>query len=279
MTESGLPYRGAFGAARPPALRALALPPSPMPSHMGGRALKAWRYVGVYGPELMLCLAAVRIGPARQCFWAVWDRTQQRLYERTRLGRGGVALSAGRATVADRGVQIELELEEGPGIETICAYGHGHAWTRKQGGIAVRGAVTLNGRRRALEARGLIDDTAAYYPRHTTWSWSAGVGHAEDGRELAWNLVAGINDPPDHSERTVWVEGKASETEPVAFAADLSAVDDLRFASESVRADDTNLLIVRSSYRQPFGTFSGVLPGGVRVAEGYGVMEYHDARW
>jgi hypothetical protein len=36
---------------------------------------------------------------------------------------------------------------------------------------------------------------------------------------------------------------------------------------------------VRSSYRQPFGTFSGVMPGGVRVAEGYGVMEYHDARW
>jgi hypothetical protein len=250
-----------------------------MPSHLGGRALKAWRYVGVYGPELMLCLAAVRIGPARQCFWAVWDRTQPRLYERTRLGRGGVALSAGRATVADHAVEIELELDEGPGIETVCASAEGYAWTRKQGGIPVRGTVTLDGNPRALEARGLIDDTAAYYPRHTTWTWSAGVGHAEDGRELAWNLVAGVNDPPANSERTVWVAGAASEAEPVAFAADLSAVGDLRFASEAVRAADTNLLIVRSSYRQPFGSFSGVLPGGVRVAEGYGVMEYHDARW
>ncbi len=279
MANPVLPYRGAFGAPRPPALGALALPPSPMPSHLGGRALKAWRYVGVYGPELMLCLAAVRIGPARQCFWAVWDRTGQRLYERTRLGRGGVALSAGRATVADRAVQIELELDEGPGIETVCASADGYAWTRKQGGVPVRGKVTLDGRPRPLEARGLIDDTAAYYPRHTTWSWSAGVGHAEDGRELAWNLVAGVNDPPGNSERTVWVAGQPSEAEPVAFAADLSAVADLRFASEAVRAAKTNLLIVRSSYRQPFGTFSGVLPGGVRVAEGYGVMEYHDARW
>jgi hypothetical protein len=279
MANPGLPYRGAFGGPRPPALAALALPPSPMPSHLGGRPLKAWRYVGVYGPELMLCLAAVRIGPARQCFWAVWDRTEQRLYERTRLGRGGVALSTGRATVADRAVEIELELDEGPGIETVCASADGYAWTRKQGGIPVRGTVTLDGRPRALEARGLIDDTAAYYPRHTTWSWSAGVGHAEDGRELAWNLVAGVNDPPANSERTVWVAGQASEAEPVAFAADLSAVGELRFASEAVRAANTNLLIVRSAYRQPFGTFSGVLPGGVRVAEGYGVMEYHDARW
>ena len=133
--------------------------------------------------------------------------------------------------------------------------------------------------RRPLEARGLIDDTAAYYQRHTSWRWSAGVGHAGDGRELAWNLVAGVNDPPTDSERTVWVAGQPSEAGPVAFAADLSAVGDLRFASEAVRAANTNLLIVRSAYRQPFGTFSGVLPGGVRVAEGYGVMEYHDARW
>jgi len=40
-----------------------------------------------------------------------------------------------------------------------------------------------------------------------------------------------------------------------------------------------NLLIFRSDYRQPFGTFSGELPGGPRLSEGYGVMESHDVRW
>jgi hypothetical protein len=50
-----LPFRGTFGAHRPEQLRPLALPPAPMPSHDGGRPLKAWRYVGVFGPELMLC--------------------------------------------------------------------------------------------------------------------------------------------------------------------------------------------------------------------------------
>ena len=31
--------------------------------------------------------------------------------------------------------------------------------------------------------------------------------------------------------------------------------------------------------RQPFGTFAGALPGGIELAQGYGVMEEHDVRW
>ena len=41
----------------------------------------------------------------------------------------------------------------------------------------------------------------------------------------------------------------------------------------------TNLLLIRSSYRQPFGTFAGFLPGDLELAEGHGVMEWHDVRW
>ena len=40
-----------------------------------------------------------------------------------------------------------------------------------------------------------------------------------------------------------------------------------------------NLLIVRSRYRQPFGTFAGALPGGIELAAGVGVMERHEALW
>ncbi len=89
---SGLPYRGAFGAPRPAALDALALPPAPMPARLGLRPLKSWRYIGVFGPELMICVAAVRVGRARQSFWAVWDRGGRRLHETTWLGAGGVRL-------------------------------------------------------------------------------------------------------------------------------------------------------------------------------------------
>ena len=65
------------------------------------------------------------------------------------------------------------------------------------------------------------------------------------------------------------------------FAADLSRVDDLVFHEwpDSARIDDTNLLVFSSRYRQPFGSFSGTLPNGLELAEGWGVMESHDVTW
>jgi hypothetical protein len=277
--EAGLPYRGTFGEARPSSLQGLALPPGPMPSHSALRPLKQWRYVGVYGPELMLCAAKVRIGPARQSFWAVWDRQAARLYERTAIWGGNVQLSRGRVNVADRGVSIALAVEETAGVETVCRSGPSYAWTRKQGGVRAHGTVELGGRRIALDAGAVIDDTAGYYERHTAWRWSAGVGVAADGRALAWNLVSGVNDPPSDSERTVWIDGEPLEAARCTFADDLRGVDGLRFVPEAVRERRDNLLLIRSSYRQPFGTFGGELPGGVALSEGYGVMEDHDAWW
>jgi hypothetical protein len=53
----------------------------------------------------------------------------------------------------------------------------------------------------------------------------------------------------------------------------------LRFASEAVRERHDELLLARSDYVQPFGTFSGTLPGGLDLAAGLGVMEVHRARW
>jgi Domain of unknown function (DUF2804), C-terminal len=134
----------------------------------------------------MLCIASVRIGRARQSFWAVWDRAAQRLLERTAIGRGGVTQIAGAARVVDRAVEIELTLEEQAGVETICPTGRSY---------------------------------------------------------------------------------------------DLRGVDGLHFEPEAERKRHENLLMIRSSYRQPFGTFRGQLPGGLRLAEGYGVMEQHDAWW
>jgi hypothetical protein len=100
------PYRGDFGATHPGALANLPLPPAPMPSHDRLRPLRAWRYVGVYGPEVMLCAGAVRVGRARQAFWAVWDRERRRLHERTTLGGGRVRLDRGGVRVLDPDVQI-----------------------------------------------------------------------------------------------------------------------------------------------------------------------------
>jgi hypothetical protein len=277
---SALPYRGAFGARRPEGLSGLALPPAAMPSHLGGRPLKAWRYIGVFGPELMLCVAAVRVGRARQSFWAVWDRKARRLHERTWLSAGGVRLAPGGARVSDGRATLALAFDETPGVEAVNRSGDAYAWTRKQGGVAVAGTVRLvDGHVRAIDGRAIIDDTSAYYQRHTRWRWCAGIGTDVRSRALAWNLVEGVNDAAAGSERTVWVDGVAGEVGPVAIAPALDAVAELRFQAEATRAHRQNLLVVRSRYRQPFGTFSGTLPDGSQLAEGFGVMEDHDAWW
>jgi hypothetical protein len=248
---------------RGPAVRSLdlPLPPARMPLFRRARPLKRWRYVGVYAPELMLCVGDARVGGLRQRWWAV-------------------ALPDGSLFEGSGSGPIELSLEEGPGVEVVSPHGRSYIWTRKQAGMPVRGQVTVDGRSLGFDGPfGFVDDSAGYHARHTTWRWSAGIGRAVGGAAVAWNLVEGVHDAPDASERTVWVDGEPREVGPQPFARDLSSVGALRFEAWCTREDHTNRLLVRSDYRQPFGGFSGTLPGGLELDAAYGVMEWHDVRW
>src|SRR5215207_687023 len=213
----------------------LPLPPARMAPLRAGRPLKRWRYVGVYRADVMLCVGAARVAGVPQRWWAV-ALPDGRLVE----GRRGVRLADGRVEAGDA---IQLQLEEGDGVEVVSPHGRSYVWTRKQAPVRARG-----------------------------------VGRTEDGRRVAWNFIDGVHDGAP-SERTLWIDGEAREVAPQEFAADLSRVGELDFREWSARMSRTNLGIVRNSYRQPFGEFSGRLPGGLRLAEGYGVMEEHDVLW
>jgi len=239
----------------------LPLPPGRMPAWRRLRPLKRWRYVAVYSPELMLCVGDARIAGVPQRWWAV-------------------ALPDGRLFEGSRDAPIELRLDEGPGVEVVSPHGGSYIWTRKQAGIGVSGSVRLPHANYSIEGEfGFVDESAGYHARHTVWRWSAGIGRSRDGRAVAWNLVDGVHDAPRASERTVWVDGEPHEVGPVEFAEDLSAVGGLSFTEWSAREDHTNRLVMRSDYRQPFGSFAGELPGGLELESGYGVMEWHDVRW
>ena len=241
----------------------------------GGRPLKRWRYVGVFGDELMACFGVVRIGVLPQAFWGVLDGAELR--ERTRFWPRAVDLSDGVVRV--RGV-ADLAVEPaGDPIEVTNRHGAQPIWTRKTP-ARVRG--TLAGR--AVELPALVDESAGYHARLTEWEWAAGAGTDEQGRDIRWNLVTGIHDGATGSERRVWIDGVPHEVGPVTFAPALDGVgfDDgavLRFTALAERARSDNLGIFASDYRQPFGTVSGTLPGGIQLVSGAGVMERHRARW
>jgi hypothetical protein len=307
MSIPGLPWRGP-GEDRPD----LPLPPGKVPLRRDGVWRKRWRYLGAFSEELMLCAARVQVGPMGQTFWAIWDREANELHERTRilpppLARGEVwtepadSPDAGRIDWAppEGGTTVRIEAAERAGQEQTRAFlragegrwaeavcpvpdsDRGYVWTRKRI-VPVECDIRIGERRIRAEATGIEDESCGYHPKHTVWHWSAGVGQATDGRAVGWNLVSGVNDPPRASERAVWVDGEPSEPGPVEFEG-LEAVTHesgrLEFTAECERRKEEKHILVQSSYRQPFGRFTGVLPGGVRLAAGLGVMEHHDAHW
>jgi Protein of unknown function (DUF2804) len=250
-------------------------PPARMPLLRRGRPLKRWRYVAVYRPDVMVCVGDARVAGIPQHWWAI------ALPDGTLIeGSGGIELTPGCVRVGAGEVEISLALEEGPGVEVVSPSGRAWIWTRKQAPVPARGVVRAGSRTWTVDGPdAFIDDSAGYHERHTVWRWSAGIGRGVGGEHVAWNLVTGVHDAPSASERTVWVDGEPAEVGPVDFADDLSRVGDLTFTRWSAREDHTRRLFFRSDYLQPFGSFEGELPGGVRLESGYGVMEWHDVRW
>jgi hypothetical protein len=278
-----LPWRGRADE-RP----ALPVPPEQMPLLLGRRFRKRWRWVGAFADNLIVFAAIVQVGPAAMTFWGIWDRERRRLWESTRRdvpGRRREVSMPGRSVRVRAGsIQFELELDEGFPIECMCPNGEGgYSWTRKAAGMPVRGEVRIGRRANELDGLGVVDDSAGYHRRYTSWKWSAGVGAARDGRKIAWNLVTGINDPPSSSERTIWVAGEPMEPGPVHFQGleSIHFEDEsrLHFTAETQRTHHEGIpLLARSDYEAPFGRFGGSL-NGLPVESALGVMEAHDAIW
>jgi hypothetical protein len=279
MPSAQIPWRGP-GSDRPD----LPLPPGPMPLRRDGQTRKRWRYIGVFGEELMLCAARAEVGPLGQSFWVMWDREGRVHSAHTSLRPGSreVTMDGPRLEIDSPNLRASLRLGQCLPIEAICPSGSGWGWTRKRAGVPIEGTVEVPGRRWEISARGVDDESAGYHQRHTSWRWSAGVGRAEDGRRVAWNLVEGVNDPAANSERAIWIDGEPAEPPPVRFRGiegiEFAGGPPLEFASESAHARDENFLLVGSRYRHRFGSFSGAL-AGVPLAAGLGVMEEHDATW
>ena len=182
-------------------------------------------------------------------------------------------MKPGGIVVRDRGNSLDITLDEDPAtaFEVVTPVGRGWTWTRKLT-IRARGTARLNGVELPIDGMAMIDENDGYHPRLTHCWWSGGTSVVADGRVATWSVIVGLNDRLPHIENTMWIGGVPQQIGPVTFAPDLSRVtfsdgNVLHFTQESERASLVDMFVIRSAYRQPFGTFTGALPAVWRCAK------------
>lgn len=174
------------------------------------------------------------------------------------------------------------------------------AYTHKAAGLPASGSLRLG--RRAIEldqALATLDWTRSLARRHTRWKWASFAGRSSDGRAIGLNLSSDVYDEPAgvSHENALFVDGVTHSLGGVEFVLPEDPETgawrirsregselELEFQPLGARKQKLDLLLLRSDFVQPYGTFRGEirprsLAGPVRVDGAFGVVENHDALW
>ncbi len=136
----------------------------------------------------------------------------------------------------------------------------------------------------------LPDIHKGFYPYVMKWHWTTGGGYARDGRLIGFNFTNNqVKDQETYNENCLWINGRAHLLPPVRFSMNSNLLErpwhirdvegrvDLQFHPEATRSINMNLLVLRSRYRGPYGTFTGRIfdSGGneVNVDHCFGMAE------
>ena len=254
----------------------------------GGRPLKRWRYVGVYGADAdaLLRRASASAG-LPQAFWAVLGPRDGRCASARASAPAPSPSATARAARRDRGVAIDLALDgRRRPSRSSAATAAQYDLDAQAGRVRARGSVGSTARERRSTRAAIVDDSAGYHAR----AHRVGVvAPASASRATGGGRVEPRHRRPRRrarvSERTRLGRRRAARGRPGRASPPTSRGALRRAAARCAsparpqRARSDNLLLFARDYRQPFGTFAGMLPGGVELREGYGVMERHRARW
>lgn len=220
----------------------------------------------------------------------------RRLIAITPTETGGLSL-----TLELPGLRAGFDVGAGRSLTVVSDLGRGAGLpgaTVKRCGLTASGSIELGARRRRVDgAFACVDWTTGYFPRRTAWMWATGAGRDVDQRTIGFNLARGVHDDAAgrFTENALWLDGEPAALPPVSFLVGQGRTPwtvrstggqghvDLVFEPRGERAEDVNLLLVSSTYRQPFGTYSGVLRDArgreVRLEGVPGVAEDHVAVW
>ena len=311
MTRPRLPWRGPGGAARPAAA-----------ARQGAAAprrqlAQAWRYLGAFCDELLLCAARVQVGPvgpdllgdlgprARRaprahpddrCRGSPAARSGPSSPRASDTGRidwapreGGTLVRIEAAPKQDDAEQVRAFLRAGEGAwaEAVCPTGEGdgYVWTRKRAGR--RSSATCGSASGGSAARRAGSRTSPAGITPTTRSGTGRPGSGETtrrprGRPGTWSRAsttrrAGLR------ARDLGRRRRRASPAPATFDG-LEAIELRRRPARVHRRGRAQQGGVAARARATAtasrsGPSPARLPGGLELAEGLGVMEHHDANW
>lgn len=174
------------------------------------------------------------------------------------------------------------------------------AYTHKAAGLPARGSLRLGERDIVLvDALATLDWTRSLARRHTHWKWASFAGRASDGRPVGLNVSAEVYDRPEgvSHENALFLDGITHSLGGVRFELPRDPESgvwrivgrepselELEFQPLGARKQKLDLLLLRSDFVQPYGTFKGrirpeALAAPVSVDGVFGVVENHDALW
>lgn len=283
---------------------------------------KRWLYLALASEEVWISLAVVRTGYAATAFGFAYDLAKRTmLVDRTVLGPTAAAhvadgphepgalarFSLGRSSIvmARAGSRVdvrarigELEVEAAldeaaspPSVSAIAPLGGRLVnATEKRALARVSGHARAAGRTFDLaRAAAGWDYTHGLLPRHTRWHWAFALGTTTDGAPIAFNVVQGF---VGEAECAAFFDGGVHPLTEPRFEMDVDRPTlpwklrgegiDLSFSPGAVHAQHTRLVLIRSRFIQPVGTFDGTLRVGgrdLRVEGLPGVVEDQDVLW
>ncbi len=292
----------------------------PVPHAPRRGRVRRWCYVAAGDGATVIGAAVVHLGVAGVAFafarvggvQATWELTRP-FARGLRVGEvpaGGAEARVGQAHLEldpDGSIRLDVPTRAGrlradvgaagtvtPAVLATRTEAGGWNVTRKAAGMPATGEVRLgSGPTVDLggDAGAWSDWTVGRQDRHTTWRWAAGAGSTADGRRVGVNASTGMNGC-EAGEDVVWWDGVPHAWDLGALMASGDPEADpwqvtgpgtsLRLTPQGARAADERLLVARSRYVMPFGTWAGTLadpdgrPAEVRLA---GVAEDHLAVW
>lgn len=276
---------------------------------------KAWIFFGAYTTDLVIGFAIIDAGYLAKAFCYVYQRHNDHYWEQEYARPFGFGKSfqgdleepwqlgpyqmhqhqgTWQLSYACQNIQLQLTFTEStPGISAFCPSDKNRPFHYTYKNLLLPTQIYYKNtdfEYQENHALGSLDYSKGYPPRHTRWNWTSFMGQLEDGTPVGINAVHGFN---QDLENALWVGDTIKclgtmnyhcPNAPLEEAWQMQAQDkqlELRLIPDGLRQENINLGLLKSQFKQVFGSIKGQLyhQEQWQNIQGYGLMEDHEALW